>query len=271
MPRLPPVPGSRDRTIRAAALAAALACLAALVAGCGADEGASETARSSAPLSFIQTARSGSFLGGNGAKQTLVLRGVGGAAALGAEGSGAGGSAGAIATAVLIRRAHQLLGPQPLQATLSGAEVIPQRYRLELERPRYDGVRQELSFDARIVGGSPELAPPSFGAATLTIGSNLAGYELKGSVRSVQPGLEQQQGEPLADALVTVSLDGLGLVTATSDADGNFSVGPLPAGSYVVEASERGYRLDRAARTLPPGSEPLELDLEAEEGSVQAG
>jgi len=265
------VRGRRSRTILAPAIAAALACTAFALAGCGGGDDDSAEPAASVPPTFIQTARSGSFFGGNGAKQTLVLRGVGGAAAFGAEGSGAGGSAGAIATAVLVRRAHQLLGPEPLQATLSGAEVIPQRYELELEHPRYDGVRQELSFDARIVDGSPELAPPSFGAATLTIGSSLPGYELTGSVDSLEPGLEQQQGEPLADALITVSLDGLGLVTATSDADGNFSVGPLPAGSYEVEASKRGYRLDREERTLPPGSDALELELKAEEQVAQEG
>jgi hypothetical protein len=188
-----------------------------------------------------------------------------------AEGSGAGGSAGAIATPILVRRAHELLGPEPLQATLSGAEVIPQRYELELSRPRYDGVRQELSFDAVIVDGSPELPPGSFGAATLTIGSSLPGYQLTGTVRALEPGLEAQAGDPLDGALVSVSLGGLGLVTARSEADGSFTVGPLPAGSYEVEATKSGYSSARSERSLPPGSDPLDLELKAEEQVAQAG
>jgi len=265
------VPGSRHRTTRPLpALAVALIAGAALIAACGGDDSDAQ-APAPAPATFIQTARSGSFLGGNGAHQTLVLRGVGGAAALGAEGSGGGGSAGAIATPVLIRRAHQLLGPEPLQATLTGAEVLPQRYGLELRNPRYDGIREELTFDAVILGGNPELAPPSFGAATLTIGSNLPGYQLTGSVEAVDPSVADDPGEPLEGALISVSLGGLGLVTAQTEADGSFSVGPLPAGDYVVEASKSGYKLDRAERSLPPGSDPLELELKAEEQVPQQG
>ncbi len=247
------------------------AAAAALITGCGGDDGTSDEAPVSVPLTFIQTARSGSFLGGNGAKQTLVLRGVGGAAALGAEGSGGGGSAGAIATAVLVRRAHQLLGSEPLQATLTGAEVIPQRYRLELTNPDYDGVRQELSFDATILDGNP-----GAGAAELRRGDADDRIEhsrlpADRNVSAVDPSVEGDEGEPLDGALISVSLGGLGLATAQSNADGSFSLGPLPAGSYVVEGSERGYRLDRADRTLPPGSDPLELELEAEEQVAQQG
>jgi hypothetical protein len=246
--------------------------LAPVLVGCGDDgAGTGSTAAAVAPPTFIQPARAGSFLGGSGPQQELILRGVGGAAAVGAEGSGGGGAAGAVATSVLVRRAHQLLGPEPFEATLAGAEVLPQRYSLELRNPRYDGVRQELTFDATILGGNPELAPPSFGASTLTIASSLPGHELAGTVTGIDPSDPADEGEPLGGALVTASIGGLGLATAETGADGSFSIGPLPAGSYEVEADERGYELDRAERSLPAPSEPLELELKAEQQVAQQG
>ncbi len=263
----------RGQRIRVAAVSCiGLALAGALAAGCGGskDGTGGADADQAGPLTFIVPARAGSFLR-TGPRPQLVLRGVGGAVALGAEGSGGGGSAGAIGTAALIEHADALLGPEPVRATLAGAEVVPQRYDLELRNPHYSAIREELSFDAKVVAGSPDPPPGSFGSATLTIASSLPGYELAGSVRERDPSTAETTPQPLAGALVTVRLGRLGIATAESGADGGFAVGPLPAGSYEVGASLAGYKADSQTGTLPPGDSPLELGLESEPAASSAG
>ncbi len=242
-------------------MAALAVAFATLLVGCGGSDGGDHGEQDrTGPPTFIETTRAGSFLDTRG-HLTLVLRGVGATTALGAEGSGQGGSAGAIATADLFRRRHELLGPDPLRATLAGAEVIPQRYDLELRNAHYDSFREELSFDARIVSGAPKPPPGSFGAATLTIASSLPGFELAGTVHERTAGPTGQEGGPLGGALIAVHVGRLGIATASSLGDGSFSLGPLPAGSYAVDASLDGYRRDSATRTLPSGTEPLDFQL----------
>lgn len=231
-----------------AALALVFA-LGSLLAGCGSGaDGDGETAPPAA-FTVVQPARSGSFFPGREGTYELILRGVGGAASIAAEGGEPGGAAGAIATSRLAREPEALLGPGPWAATVAGAEVLPQAFELQLSRPVYDGVRQELSFRADLVSGLPERPPPSFGAATLTIGSNLPSGSLEGAVTSAGSSTEAQ-GTPLGGALVEVRVGGKGLATAITDPGGSFAIGPLPDVEYELVASLPGYERDRLTATI---------------------
>jgi hypothetical protein len=251
---------SPSRRARVAGLLTALALLVLAATGCDDDESGVEG--DGAPATFVQPARSGSFLG-TGPASELVLRGVGGASAIAAEGTGAG-AAGAIATAKLFRAAPDLLGPEPWRATIAGAEVGPQRYSLLLSRPRYDPVLGAIRYRVQVEGGLPERPPASFGAATLTLASGLEPATLAGRVTSAEG------GEPVAGALVDIGSAGPGLLTAQSEADGSFEVGPLPAGSYEVEASAPGYERDAVEVTLPDGT-GAELSLQPQTDRVLSG
>lgn len=239
----------RGRAGAARLFVLAVAVLAA--AGCG--DGADGVEEGGEPATFVQVARSGSFLN-TGPAIELVLRGVGGASAIAAEGTGGEGAAGAIATAKLFRADPDLLGPEPWRATLAGAEVGPQRYALLLSRPRYDPVLGSIRYRVEIEGGLPERPPASFGAATLTLASGLEPGTLAGSVSSAE------NGEPLPGALISVGSPGPGLLAAQSGTDGSFEVGPLPAGRYEVEASAPGYEREAVEATVPDTGGP-ELTL----------
>jgi hypothetical protein len=239
-------------------LAAAIAVTAALLpaaAGCGDEDEDGEDAGSAAPAAFTltQPTRAGSFFGA-GPDYELILRGVGGAASIGAEGSAPGGSAGAIAASALARDPEALLGPPPWPATLAGAEVLPQAFELELTAPEYDGTRLQLSFDATPTAGLPERPPSSFGAATLTISSTLPSGSLTGTVTSAGSSTEPT-GTPLGGALVEVRLGGRGLATALTEPDGSFEVGPLPDAEYELVASLPAYERDRVPSTIGTGSD----------------
>lgn len=230
----------------AAAASAALA-----LGGCG-DDGGGEEAEAG-PIAFVQAARSGSFLG-EGERLELVLRGVGGATAI-APAEEAEGSAGAIATAKLLRLAPRLLGEGRWRATLAGAEVGRQSYELALERPRFDAVLGAVRYRVAVSGGLPERPPASFGAASLTVFSNLDGAPLSGRVSSAE------DDRPLAGALVSAGAEGPGLLAARADREGRFRLGPLPAGAYELVASAPGFETTSEAATVP-ASEEAELVLE---------
>lgn len=231
---------------RAAALASfAVTLLAALIAGCGGGDAEQERTEP-APPSFVQAARSGSFIA-SGADAELVLRGVGGASAIGAQSGGR--SAGAIATAKLLRATPELLGEEPWPATLAGAEVGPLSYSLLLDRPRYDAVLGAVRYRVEVEGGGPERPPASFGAVTLTLVSNLEGATLAGRVEAADG------SGPLEGALVSAGGPGPGLVSTSSAADGRFAIGPMPAGAYEVEASAPGFERQSAELTIPGGGE----------------
>jgi hypothetical protein len=239
----------------------AVAALAIVIAGCG-EEDEGGPAADPATFTVLQPTRSGSFFGGDGDYE-LVLRGVGGTTAIGADSAVPGGSAGAVATSALARRPEDLLGPPPWPATIGGAEVLPQAFSLELSSPEYDGVRQELRFDATVTAGLPETPPPSFGAATVEISSTLAAGSLSGAVVSAG-GVEEETGTPIEGALVEVSVAGEGVATALTDTDGAFEIGPLPDTTYVVLAGKPGYARER--RPTGIGDEP-ELQLVPMDGA----
>lgn len=242
-----PGPQRRRRLLPAAFAAAAL-----LLAGCG-DGGDGGGEEEGEPVTFVQAARSGSFLG-EGAGSELVLRGVGGATAVSPAGDG-DGSAGAIATAKLFRFAPRLLGEAPWRATLSGAEVGRQSYELLLAEPRFDGVLGAVRYRVEGTEGLPERPPASFGAATLTVFSSLDGASLSGRVSSAE------DGAPLAGALVSAGAEGPGLVAVRADEEGRFRLGPLPPGSYELEASSPGFET-AGERVAIPAGEGAALALE---------
>lgn len=247
--------GLGPRWPRPALVLPALAVAVAL-GGCGGDdaEPAPDSDSGAAePVRLIQSARSGSFLGGSGGELHLVLRGVGGTTTLDAAGPD-GGAAGAIATAKLLRDAGTLLGPEPLRARLSGAEVEPLGYSLLLSDGSYNAGVGAITYRAEVEAGQPDLPPGSFGAATLTIDSGLPAETLAGTV--VEAGGER----PLAGALISVEVGGLGIATVPADSEGRFELGPLPAGSYRVEATLSGYERDAAVLELP-ASVPPRLEL----------
>jgi hypothetical protein len=241
-----------------AAIAALIAVASLAVAGCGSDdEGAAST--SDEPVRMIETARSGSFLpDGEDGELRLVMRGVGGTTAIAASSPGEG-PAGAISTAKLLREAATLLGPEPLEAELTSAEIEPLGYSLLLSDATYDPRIGAITWRAEVVSGQPELPPGSFGAATLAIESGAEAATLTGTAIMPASG-EKGGGSPLAGALVSVELDGLGIATARTDEEGRFELGPLPAASYRVEATLAGYVRDDAQVELP-GSDPPELEL----------
>ncbi len=219
-----------------------MTCAALGIAACG-DEGGAESTPAKAveePITVTQTARSGSFLE-RGGKLELILRGVGGTSAIGVDG--------AVATAKLVRETPALLGPEPISATLSGAEVNPQRYRLRLSEASYDGRFETLTYRAEIDAGQPERPQASFGASTLTLESNLAPAGVGGVVRSAD-------GTPLAGALISAQLSGLDLFTALSDDSGRFQLGPIPPGNYHLEASLGGFERDSTQVAVPAEQEP---------------
>ncbi len=176
----------------------------------------------------------------------LVLRGVG---AVRARRRGAAVAAAPRARSpppILFRRRHELLGPDPLRATLAGAEVIPQRYDLELRSPRYDGVREELSFDARIVAGRAGAA-----AGELRRGdaddrfiacpaSTLTRHGASSATRARPTG---QRGRAARRRPDRVRVGGLGLATARSDSATAPSVARAAAGRLL-----RGGGLARRLR-----------------------
>ncbi len=106
-----------------------------------------------------------------------------------------------------------------------------------------------LRYRVEIEVGGPERPPASFGAATLTLASNLEGATLAGRVERADG------GEPLGGALVSAGAGGPGLVSASSAADGRFEIGPMPAGTYEVEASAPGFERQSAELTIPGGGE----------------
>lgn len=239
----------------------AIAVLAVIGAGCGGDSDSDEPAAAAEPVRLVQTALSGSFLGGGEGELQLVLRGVGGSTAIAAAGPD-GAPAGALSTARLLRAGEAVLGPEPLRATLSGAEIDPLGYSLLLSDASYDPRVGAISYRAEIESGQPELAPGSFGAATLVIESGLEPQTLSGTVvsSSAADDGEGDDAPPLAGALVAVELDGLGIATTRTAEDGSFALGPLPAGGYRVEATLSGYERD-AAELEQPAAEPPQLRL----------
>ena len=224
-------------------------------AGCGGDDGSGgdDAPVAAEPVRLIQTALSGSFLGSGDGELQLVLRGVGGSTAIAAAGPG-GAPAGAISTARLLRAGEAVLGPEPLRATLSGAEIDPLGYDLLLSEGSYDARVGAIAYRAEIESGQPELPPGSFGAATLVIESGLEPQTLSGSVAAATG--DGGEEPPLEGALVAVEFDGLGIATTRTAADGSFELGPLPAGSYGVEATLDGYERDATELELPTTEPP---------------
>lgn len=251
---------SRRRRTSAAGL---LALVAAVLLATGCDDDENGLGEEGGPATFLQVARSGSFLGTGGATE-LVLRGVGGASVIAAEGTGSAGASGAISTAKLFRAGPELLGSEPWRGILAGAEVGPLHYSLLLSRPRYDPVLGAIRYRARVESGAPERPPASFGAVTLTLASALESGTIGGRVSSAEG------DEPVAGALISVDSAGPALLTARSTADGTFEVGPLPAGRYEVEASAPGYERDAIEVTVPDGS-AAELSLEPQAEQAQSG
>ncbi|MGI8726954.1 MAG: carboxypeptidase-like regulatory domain-containing protein [Solirubrobacterales bacterium] len=219
------------------------------VVGCGEGE---KSESESAPLTLVQTPRSGSFLTGPDG-QDLVLRGIGGAALLSAPGTSDGT---AIATAKLFARLGRLAGPPPYEATLQGAEVNPLAYSLKLDDPRFEGRTGSVRWQAEVTGGLPESVPASFGTAVLTVDLGVDAATLRGDV------VAAGEGDPVAGAQVTVAVEGLGLASGRADGEGRFEIGALPTGiTYTVVASKPGF--ERSQVTADSGeSGDLRIEIE---------
>lgn len=253
-PAAVPEPDSSRARRRAARVlfASALALLVATLGGCGEKE---EPELASGPgLDLVQLARSGSFMavggaggggGGEGRELDLILRRVGGSSSLAVPGEESPGAT--VSTAKLFEDARGLLGTGPFPAELRGAELNPLAISLRLRSPRYDGKTGTVRWRAEVVDGSPEGLPGSFGAARLVVDLPEATPSITGEVRSTAG------GAALADALVTLRADGLGLVTTRTDPGGTFELGPLPAATeYRIDVSKPGF--EQASIDLDPTS-----------------
>lgn len=132
------------------------------------------------------------------------------------------------------------------------------RFALEVPTPTSDWIALTLTPQLYL-----DCAGRDFGPAggrdepRLTIGDNDLGVIELATAGAVAGRVLDPQGQPIASAQISVEgdfRDGLARA-ACSNERGEFVVGHLPAGAYVLEAHAKGYRLERSAKSTVAANE----------------
>lgn len=86
---------------------------------------------------------------------------------------------------------------------------------------------------------------------------------------SIEGAAKDEKGEPLIGAIVDVLLDGIRRGGSATDYDGNYSVKPLPPGTYEVIARYTGYQTRRIVKVPVTADRITTVNVHFEPSAIQ--